>query len=192
MEGCLFFCRVWTSKARITKQVHTTALTSISILGIYFGVISILIWYTEFIGSAFYTIRFRAGFIRKAEERMDPFSILEEGQKRLKRAHDVIEGAKAANEVVSEAHKWSRSVEGREFLSKARYKLYVNKKLFSIKRGFYVLGEQLEKKYYVKTDIFTVNRPGLRLLDIEGEEIGRVKAERKSKYDFLQYGVFIG
>ena len=72
MEGCLFFCRVWTSKARITKQVHTTALTSISILGIYFGVISILIWYTEFIGSAFYTIRFRAGFIRKAEERMDP------------------------------------------------------------------------------------------------------------------------
>lgn len=84
--------------------------------------------------------------------------------------------------------KKTRSVNAITNKSEAKYKLFMELKGLSIKRGFNVYDESHEIKYVVKTDWAVLRRPSIRLYDTEGDEIGKV--ESASRTDLGKYYLY--
>ena len=83
----------------------------------------------------------------------------------------------------------TRSVDALVNKSTSRYKLFMKKKSFSLKRGFIVCDEQNNKKYIVKTDMLTFGHPCMRLYDMVENEIGKV--ELSSKAAMGTYSIYL-
>lgn len=84
----------------------------------------------------------------------------------------------------------TRSVNAFINKSTANYILIIKKKSMSAKRDLTVYDEFNNKKYEVKTDALTFGHPCIRLYDIEGHEIGKVKLT--SKTGMGTYAMFLG